>query len=88
MRNPLLRAFLAALLLGCTGTLSAATKIGVLLKGKAPFWTAVEKGSLEAGQAAGSEVIVKSPMSESDISVQIQLLNGLAEQLAAGLTPD
>jgi ribose transport system substrate-binding protein len=80
MRNPLLRAFVAGLVLCLLPSLSAATKIGVLLKGRAPFWTAVEKGALEAAQAAGVEVIVKSPVSESDISVQIQLLNAFAAQ--------
>lgn len=85
MRNPLLRAFLAVLLLGFATSLSAATKIGVLLKGRAPFWTAVEKGAVETGQAAGAEVTVKSPVSESDISVQIQLLNALAAQGAQAI---
>lgn len=60
--------------------LFAAPKIGVLLKGRTPFWNAVEKGALEAGQQAGAEIVVKAPASESDVSVQIQLLNSLAAQ--------
>ena len=63
----------------------AAPKIGVLLKGRAPFWSAVEKGALEAGQQLGAEVVVKAPLSESDVSVQIQLLNALAAQGATAI---
>ena len=58
----------------------AAPKIGVLLKARTPFWSAAEKGAIEAGEKAGAEVVVKAPLSESDISVQIQLLNALAAQ--------
>jgi ribose transport system substrate-binding protein len=58
----------------------AGPKVGVLLKGRSAFWSAMEKGAIEAGTAAGAEVIVKAPISESDVSVQIQLLNALAAQ--------
>lgn len=61
-------------------SLLAAPKIGVLLKGHSPFWTAVEKGATEAGQKLGAEIIVKAPTSETDIAVQVQLLNALAAQ--------
>ncbi len=63
-------------------TSSAAPKIGVLLKGHSAFWSAVEKGAVEAGAQLGVDVIVKSPLAESDVSVQIQLLNALG---AAGI---
>lgn len=58
-----------------------APKIGVLLKastGFAGYWGAVEKGALEAGQKLGADVIVKAPPSESDIGLQIRLLNAMA----------
>jgi ribose transport system substrate-binding protein len=69
-----------ALLCFIVSSHAAAPKIGVLLKSRTPFWVAVEKGALRAGQAAGAEVAVKAPMSENDISAQIQLLNGMAAQ--------
>ena len=78
--------FLRAGLLCClAATLSAAPKIGVLLKGRSAFWAAVEKGAIASGQQLGAEVVVKSPVSESDISVQIQLLNALAAQGAEAI---
>lgn len=64
---------------------AAAPKIGVLLKGRNAFWSAVEKGANSAGQQLGVEVVAKSPVSESDISVQIQLLNALAAQGAQAI---
>jgi ribose transport system substrate-binding protein len=60
--------------------LGAEAKIGVLLKAKNAFWTSMEKGATEAGRAAGAEIIVKSPILETDVGVQIQLLNALAAQ--------
>ena len=55
-------------------------KIGVLLKGKTKFWSVVEQGALAAGEKLGVEVIVRMPPTESDVTVQIQLLNALAKQ--------
>jgi ribose transport system substrate-binding protein len=55
-------------------------KVGLLLKAKGDFWTAMEKGAMEAGRAANAEIIVKSPISETDVGVQTQLLNALAAQ--------
>ena len=69
-----------AFLLSAAFSLGAPAKVGVLLKSKAPFWGAVEKGAAEAGAALGAEIVVKAPMSESDISVQVQLLNALVRQ--------
>src|SRR5688572_33495712 len=60
--------------------LPAAQKIGVLLKGKSAFWGSMEKGAIDAGAKHGAEVVVKAPMSEADVSVQIQLLNAMAGQ--------
>lgn len=72
--------------LGATSSLVAAPKIGVLLKARdVGFWSAAEKGALEAGQKLGAEVTVKAPLRESDVSVQIQLLNGLAAQGAEAI---
>jgi len=80
MRSILLRLFCAGLISCFATSLSAAQKIGVLLKGHSPFWGAVEKGAIEAGQKLGAEVVVKAPLSETDIAVQIQLLNALGAQ--------
>ena len=77
-------ALLAALLLS-TSVLHAGPKIGVLLKGRSPFWASMEKGALDAGAQQGAEIVVKSPPSESDVSVQIQLLNAMATQGFAAL---
>lgn len=63
----------------------AAPKVGVVLKGRSPFWGVVEKGAAEAGQQLGLDVVVKAPLSESDISVQIQLLNALVAQGATAI---
>jgi ribose transport system substrate-binding protein len=60
--------------------LGADYKIGVLLKAKGTFWTWVEQGANEAGQTLGAEIIVRSPISETDVSVQAKLLNALAAQ--------
>lgn len=57
-----------------------APKIGVLLKGRSPFWSSVEKGAREAAEKGGVEVLVKAPLSESDIGVQVQMLHALAAQ--------
>jgi len=85
--DPILTMQLTPFRLVCAGMLScfvtsleAAPKIGVLLKGHSPFWSAVEKGATEAGQRLGAEVIVKAPQAETDIAVQIQLLNALGAQ--------
>lgn len=59
---------------------AAAPKIGVLLKGRTPFWASMEKGALDAGTKLGVEVVVKAPPSEADVAVQIQLLNAMAGQ--------
>jgi ribose transport system substrate-binding protein len=64
----------------CPTLFAAGPKIGLLLKARTPFWQAVEKGALEAGARLGAEVVVKAPIAESDIAVQIQLLNALGAQ--------
>jgi ribose transport system substrate-binding protein len=81
----LLRALVLVVIASLTTSLSAGPKVGVLLKGRTPFWDAVQKGATEAGSAAGADVVVKAPPSESDISIQIQLLNGLAAQGAEAI---
>jgi ribose transport system substrate-binding protein len=60
--------------------LSGAPRIGVLLKGRSDFWSAVEKGASAAGQKFGVDVVVKAPLHETDIAVQIQLLEALGAQ--------
>ncbi len=67
-------------LAGLAPALSAAPKIGVLLKGRSDFWSAVEKGALQAGQKLGVEVVVKAPLNETDVAVQIRLLAALGAQ--------
>ena len=74
----LLGVALASLL--APAALSAGPKIGVLLKGRSAFWASMEKGALDAGTKLGADVTVKAPASEADVSVQIQLLNGMASQ--------
>lgn len=80
-----LRAIVRALILA-TGILAlgnaalAGPKIGVIAKSKSAFWAAAEKGALKAGAEFGAEVIVKSPINESDVAIQIQVLNGLVAQ--------
>lgn len=81
MRFALVRRLAAVVAFGIVApALFAGPKIGVLLKGRSPFWSAMEKGTIDAAAKLGAEVIVKSPISESDVSVQIQLLNALAAQ--------
>jgi ribose transport system substrate-binding protein len=75
------RTLAAAALLCAFSQLSAATKIGLLLKGQnIPFWTAVEKGGVEAAKQSGVDLTVKAPLTEADVSVQIRLLNAMAAQ--------
>lgn len=61
----------------------AAPKIGVLLKGRTAFWSAAEKGAIKAGEKLGAKILVKAPLKEGDVSVQIQMLNAL---IADGVT--
>ncbi|MFT3829643.1 MAG: substrate-binding domain-containing protein [Opitutaceae bacterium] len=63
-----------------TPAVSAALKIGFLTKARTPFWSAAEQGGLKAGAEAGAEVIVKAPLNEGDVAVQIQLLEALVAQ--------
>jgi len=81
MRNFSLRALLtvACVVIISPGVL-AAQKIGVLLKGRSPFWASMEKGAMDAGAKHGAEVVVRAPVSEADVSVQIQLLNAMGNQ--------
>jgi len=60
--------------------LSAATRVGVLLKGNTAFWEAVATGCRDAAVPSGAEVIVRAPASESDIAGQIKLLEALAQE--------
>ena len=79
MKCPLACCFrrLPVLLLAAACGYGAPPKIGVLLKSRSSFWNVVEKGAAEAGTALGADVVVKAPLSESDIGVQIQLLHAL-----------
>ena len=78
------RLWFSAALLGFAAPAITAPKIGVLLKGRTAFWTAAEKGALKAGGKLGAEIVVKAPLGEGDVSVQIQMLNALvADGVAA-----
>ena len=82
MRHHLSRLLVPALALslGLPAVHADGHRIGVLLKGKTKFWNVVEQGALAAGEKLGAEVIVKAPPTESDVGVQIQMLNALAKQ--------
>jgi ribose transport system substrate-binding protein len=69
-----------ALVLSAGFACGAETKIGLLLKARGDFWSAMEKGATEAGRAAGAEIVVKAPISEADVGVQMKLLDALAAQ--------
>ncbi|MCX6954068.1 MAG: substrate-binding domain-containing protein [Verrucomicrobia bacterium] len=71
---------LALAALSCVSLPAAGPKVGVLLKGRSPFWASMEQGALEAGRKGGAEVVVKAPLTESDVAVQVQLLNAMAAQ--------
>lgn len=73
-------AVVLALSLALIGSAYAGPAVGVLLKGRSKFWSAVEQGALEAARQQGIETVVKTPLNESDISVQIQLLNAMVNQ--------
>lgn len=75
--RPLLLAFVAIV---SAAAVQAGPVIGVLLKGKSDFWSAVGKGATAAGEKVGAQVIVKAPPAETDVAVQIALLNALANQ--------
>jgi ribose transport system substrate-binding protein len=81
--------FLFRALLACAlpaiAVAAPAPKIGVLLKGRSPFWSSMEKGAREAAAKGGAEISVKAPLSESDIGVQVQMLNALAAQGAQAI---
>lgn len=68
------------LVLGLPALHAEGHKIGVLLKGKTKFWSVVEQGAIAAGEKLGAEIVVKTPPSESDVGIQIQMLNALAKQ--------
>jgi ribose transport system substrate-binding protein len=71
---------LVALCLALPTAQAEGHKIGVLLKGRTKFWSAVEQGAMAAGEKLGVEVTVKTPPTESDVSAQILMLNALAKQ--------
>ena len=80
--NPVLSrpAALVLCLLGLAPALHAGPKIGVLLKGRSDFWSAVEKGAVDAGHKLGADVVVKAPLDEIDVAVQIRLPVALGAQ--------
>lgn len=83
--------FALAVLLGPAAI--AASKIGVLLKDRDLFWSAAERGAVEAGQAAGVELIVKAPLTPNSLGQQLAMLNALMKEpldalVVAPLTPD
>jgi ribose transport system substrate-binding protein len=61
--------------------LSAAPRIGILLKDKSPgFWVYAEKGATQEAQATGVELVVKAPPTVLDVAAQSRLLAGLATE--------
>jgi ribose transport system substrate-binding protein len=64
----------------CGAEAFAGPRIGVLTKSKAPFWAVAEQGAQKAGAEFGADVVVKSPMNEGDVAIQIQQLNTLVAQ--------
>lgn len=89
MKHPLLRCLFTVLALiaalGVPHFAVAAPKVGVLLKGTSAFWNAVAQGATEAGQKQGAEIVVKMPVSEADIAVQIQMFEALVHEGIAAL---
>ncbi|HEX2855598.1 MAG TPA: substrate-binding domain-containing protein [Opitutaceae bacterium] len=88
MRQSFRRFVLAALLVSASSLAAAAEaapKVGLLLKGRSAFWTEVEKGAKDAAAKAGVELSIKAPMAETDIGVQVQMLNALAAQGAEAI---
>ena len=73
-------AFASLLACGLASLAPAAPKVAVVLKGRLPFWQAVEKGAVEEGEKLGADVVVKAPQWEFDISTQIKLVEALANQ--------
>lgn len=81
MKTALLRIVTAAtVVLFAAHATHGAPRVGLLLKGRSAFWSAVEAGARTAAEKQGAEVIVKAPLTETDAAVQIQLLNALATQ--------
>jgi ribose transport system substrate-binding protein len=85
---------LAACGAGAPGTSAPATPAGgtarilVDMKGPGggnPFWAAVEKGAVEAGQAQGVEVTVLAPPAESDVPSQIAQIEDAIAQGVDGI---
>lgn len=67
---------------------AAGAKLFVNMKGPGagnPFWAAVERGALEAGQAWGVDVTVLAPPAESDVPAQIAQMEDVVVQGAAGI---
>lgn len=72
---------LAALALGLFApALPAGPKVGILLKGTTDFWAAVARGAVEAGKNAGIETVVQMPPAESDIDIQIKMVDAMSRQ--------
>lgn len=59
---------------------SAQTKIGVLLKDRDLFWTAAEKGVLNAAESARVEAVVKAPLVPNSLNQQLAMLNSLMKE--------
>ncbi len=78
--SPLRHPLLLAVALVAVGESVAGPKIGLLTKTQSPFWAAAEAGARKAGEELGAEVLAKSPLNESDVAAQIQLLDGLVAQ--------
>ena len=82
MKCPFFRWLAAGLAFGLLAAvpLFGGVKIGVLLKGQSAFWSAAEKGAVAAAQHAGAEIVVQTPVSESDITAQIAMVDSMVRQ--------
>lgn len=78
--KPVSRILAVAAFAALATSVSAGPKIGLLLKGRSDFWTAMQKGAEAAAAKAGAQLLVRAPNSESDIEIQIALLHALANE--------
>ena len=59
----------AGLLVSSLALADGAPRIGLLLKGRSTFWSAVEAGARRVADEAGAELVVKAPVTENDITI-------------------
>ncbi len=80
-------------LLAWSTTTDAAPKIGIVLKGRTPFWDEVAAGAKAAAAEAGYEAVIKMPPTEDNVGVQLGMINsmtveGVQALVVAPINPD